>query len=185
MQNSAPEFSRIVRFRRISKAADYEFSETPTEDELRAIAKALDIMSVRKMRFSGRLVPLAKEGWALEGKLGATVTQACVITLEPVRTRIDLDIRRRYLPDLDDPMAEIDIAPEDEDEIDPLGDELDLGLVAMEALALALPDYPKIEGAVLDESLFSPAESSSGADGQAQPFAELAVLKEKLENNGN
>ncbi len=184
MQNSAPAFSRIVRFRRISKAAEYEFSESPTEEELRNIAKVLDVLSVRKMRFAGRLIPLDNGGWMLEAALGTTVTQACVITLEPVRTRIDLEIRRQYLPDLDEPMAEIDISIEDEDDIEPLETELDLGLVAMEALALALPDYPKIEGATLDESLFSADDGASGTEEAERPFAGLAALKDKLENNG-
>ncbi len=181
MQNSAPAFSRIVRFRRISKAVDYEFTENPTEDELRAIARALDVKSVRKMRFGGRLTPLANGGWMLEAKLGATATQSCVITLEPVRTRIDLDIRRQYLPDHDDPMAEIDIPVEDDDDIEPLEAELDLGLVAQEALALALPDYPKIDGATLEDSLTG---AETGAPDVARPFAGLAALKDKLENNG-
>lgn len=175
------EFSRLVRFNRISKAKTFLFDEKPTEGELRSIASSMDMLSVRKMRFTGHLAPLDKEGWALEGKLGVTVTQACVITLEPVRTRLDLDIRRQYLPEPDKGITDLEIEIPEDDEIEQLESTLDLGLLALEALALALPDYPKIEGAELPK--VANTEKDDSDEDSPKPFAGLAALKNKLEND--
>ena len=64
-------------------------------------------------------------------------------------TRIDQPVRRSWLPQAAPRAAEIVVAPDEDDEIEPLGDRIDLGLVAIEALALALPAYPRKPGASL------------------------------------
>jgi len=176
-ENPQPEFSRPVRFDRIAKSGQYTFSETPTEEELRKIAKALDILSVRKMRFSGHLIPLDNDGWLLEATLGASVTQPCVITLEPVRTRIDLEVRRSYVSDT---VSSTELAFEDADDIEPLESKIDIGSVALEALSLALPDYPKAEGAKLGELEVVPPGASPIGEETVKPFAGLAALRDKL-----
>ncbi len=176
-------FSRLVRFNRISKAKSFEFDEKPTEAELRAIARDLGALSVRKMRFSGTLAPLGRDGWQLEGTLGATVTQACVITLEPVRTRLDLEVRRRFLPEPDYDSESLEIEYSGDDEVEPLEATLDLGHVAIEALALALPDYPKAEGAELPPEAIDGDDDSADGDSQ-NPFAGLAALKDTLDKDG-
>ena len=62
-----------------------------------AIAEALGIQALRKMRLAVTLSPLGRRDWALDGTLGATVVQPCVVTLAPVTTRIEEPVRRRYL----------------------------------------------------------------------------------------
>ena len=68
--------------------------------------------------------------------------------------------------------------PDEDDEIEPLGDRIDLGLVATEALALALPAYPRKPGASSGRpTLGLPATDASDA---VKPFAALAALRGKL-----
>ena len=75
------------------------------------------------------------------------MVQSCVVTLDPVTTRIDQPVRRTFLPETAARGPEIVVDPEEDDEIEPLTDRIDLGRVAVEALALALPAYPRKPGA--------------------------------------
>ena len=181
-QNPTPEFSRILKVSKLTNTADYMFDEVPTEDETTEMAKLFDVISIRKMRFQGRISPFEDEGWLLEGRLGATITQNCVITLERVRTRIDLDIRRVFVPMAEPSENEVSLDASHDDELEPLGKEIDLGLVAIETLALAIPEYPRVEGAELRERSFAPPGAADISEEEPKPFADLAALKEKLSN---
>ena len=57
--------------------------------------------------------------------------------------------RRSFLPGRRRPAPRSCSSPDEDDEIEPLGERIDLGLVATEALALALPAYPRKPGATL------------------------------------
>ncbi len=181
-QNPTPEFSRILKVSTLNNTTDFEFEEVPSDNETDAMAALFDVVSIRKMRFVGRISPFEDAGWLLEGQLGATVSQNCVVTLERVRTRIDLDVRRIFttMPEPDENEITLDVS--DNDELEPLGKEIDLGLVAMETLALTIPEYPRVEGAELPESRFSPPDASDIEEEAPKPFAGLAALKEKLSN---
>lgn len=170
-----PEFARVIELARLRDAQEFPFDIAPNETEAQAIARLMDARSVRKMRFAGKLAALPRGGWQLDGRLGATVTQTCVVTLDPVNTRVDQNVRRVYLPRAAPAGAEMILSPEEDEEIDPLPDRLDLGLVALEALALALPAYPRKEGASLEEMGY-------GAETEVvKPFAALEALRGKLD----
>ena len=64
------------------------------------------------------------------------------------------EITRRYLAEMEMPKAEEVEMPED-DTVEPLPETLDLGVVIAEALALALPPFPRAEGATLGEAVFT------------------------------
>jgi uncharacterized metal-binding protein YceD (DUF177 family) len=169
-----PEFARVVELRQIRDLERFDFDIAPTPREAEALARLLDARSVRKMRFRGRLTPLARGGWRLEAELGATVVQSCVVTLDPVTTRIDQPVRRSFLPESPALAAEIVVDPEEDDEAEPLSDRIDLGRVATEALALALPAYPRKPGASLGPETAPPDEDAP------KPFAALAALRGKI-----
>ena len=97
-----------------------------------------------------------------------------MITLEPVTTRIDQPVRRLWLPETGRPSPEVVLLADAEDEPEPLGDRIDLGLVATEALALAVPAYPRKPGAALRPG----ADAEAGED-EPRPFAALAALRAK------
>lgn len=170
-----PEFARVIELARLRDVESFAFDIAPTAEEGARIARLMGAQAVRKLRLAGSLARLAG-GWQLDATLGATVIQTCVVTLDPVTTRIDQAVRRRFLPAGAEAAREVILSPEDEDdEIDPLGDRIDLGLVAIEALALALPPYPRKPGASL-------ADIGVGAATEAvKPFAALAALRDKLD----
>jgi len=179
-----PEFSRTVNVARLPASAIYTFDDKPTLDEALALATLFQVISVRKMRFQGALEPMDSKGWMLKGTLGASVAQTCVLTLETVRTRIDIDVKRIYLPMAASTGGDISLDAAGDDETEALESEIDLGLVAIEALALVIPEYPRIEGATLENGESMPLGAAPIEAEKAKPFAGLAALKEKLENKG-
>lgn len=170
----------IVRPGALPPDDDYAFTLTPDAEARAAIARDLAIPGLRKLRFEGLLKPEGREDWRLEAKLGATVVQDCVVTLQPVVSRIDTTLTRRYLADAPDiPEGEEIEMPED-DTIEPLPRTLDLNAVMTEALALALPEYPHAEGVdPVDISVTAPGVTPLTEE-EARPFAALAGLRDKL-----
>jgi uncharacterized metal-binding protein YceD (DUF177 family) len=179
-----PEFARIIAVSHLRGLGEAAFDLSPTPEEAVAIARLMDIRGLRKMRFHGRLVPGRDGAWVLEATLGATVTQSCVVSLEPVVTRIETPVKRHFVPGLaeDGPDVPVTALDDDEDEVDPLGDRIDLGRVALEALALALPAYPRKPGAVLEAREAAPQGAAEPAEAEIRPFAVLAALRGKVDD---
>jgi uncharacterized metal-binding protein YceD (DUF177 family) len=71
-----------------------------------------------------------------------------------VPARIDETVRRRYLADYAEPEGEEVEVPED-DSAEPMPEAIDLAEVLREALALALPPWPRAPGAELGEAVFA------------------------------
>ena len=171
----------IVRLADLPSRKKTHFSLEPDAAGRAALADTLDVLTIRKLRFAGDLVPMGKRDWRLEATLGATVQQACVVTLEPVTTRIDEDIARTYEAYFQTPdAAEVEM-PED-DTTDPLPETLDLVAVMAEALALALPAYPRADGAENGSIVYTEPGKAPMTDEDARPFAGLAALRNSLEN---
>jgi uncharacterized metal-binding protein YceD (DUF177 family) len=175
-----PEFARVLDLAQLRERMNFAFDISPGPVEAQAIARLMGAQAVRKLRFAGTLAPLATEGWQLEGQFGATVVQTCVVTLEPVTTRVDQAVRREYRPIRGEGPSDILVSPEDDDEVEPLGRDIDLGLLAIETLALALPAYPRKPGAELERRSFAVEGVTPLEDADTKPFAALAALKDKL-----
>lgn len=174
-----PARDEIISLARLPRHAETEFELAPDTAARDGLATELGLEGLRKLRFSGRLIPEGKRDWRLEALLGATVVQPCVVTAEPVTTRIDQTVVRRYLADMREPEADELEMPED-DTAEPLPDRLDLGAVMTEALALALPDYPRAAGAELGAAVYAPPGVAPMTDEDAKPLAGLAALRGRL-----
>ena len=140
-----------------------------------AVAAGFDAVLVRKLRIRGDIRPHGTDGWRVLAEVGATVVQSCVVSLEDVVTRVDEKTSRVFLPKGDVP-AELDFAPESEDDPDPLPPEgIDLGAVAVETISLALPIYPRTPDAVM------PDMGDGEGEKNKNPFSVLAALKDQAE----
>jgi uncharacterized metal-binding protein YceD (DUF177 family) len=175
--NSAPG---ILSFRDIAPSKPYRFSLTPDAPARAALARELGISNIRKLMFQGVLQADGKSDWLLEAKLGATVIQPCVVTLEPVRTRIDKPVSRRFIAGLFTPEEGEEVEMPEDETLEALPEELDISRVMAEALALALPDYPRSTGAVLETDRFTAPGIAPMTDEDIKPFAGLAGLRDKL-----
>lgn len=169
----------VIRVATLAKGEPRSLTIAPESEARARIATALGIDAVKKLGFEGTLAPIGKRDWQLTGRLGATVVQPCVVTLAPVTTRIDVAVNRRWLADWAEPDADEVELPEDVD-ADPLRAEIDIGAVIVEALALALPDFPRAEGVALGEAVFGEPGTAAMTDADARPFAGLAALRDKL-----
>ncbi len=155
------------------------FDLRPDEAARAGIAARLDLLALRKLAFTGAVAPSGSQDLTLEATLGATVVQPCVVTQEPVTTRIDVPVLRVYLAEMEEPTVDEVEMPED-DSAEPLPEGIDLNAVMEEALALALPDWPRAEGLdPVDLTVTEPGVAPM-SDDDAKPFAGLKSLRDKL-----
>ncbi|UWP89989.1 YceD family protein [Aliiroseovarius crassostreae] len=173
-------FSHPIRVADLPPNEATPFEIIPSEAQCRAIAADIGVPALRKIRFTGTLAPMGKRDWKMKARLGATVTQDCVVTLAPVTTRIEDEVSRHWIAGLVTAPEGDEVEMPDDVTQEPLGAEIDLGEVLIEALALALPLYPRAEGAALEAQNFTEPGITPMTDEAARPFAGLAGLRDKL-----
>ena len=140
----------------------------------------LDLVALKRLALSYRLDRVGGR-LRLAGQLQADVTQACVVSLEPVEAQLDVPVAVEFWPAamveelersakesggeglLDWPEAVVD-------------GRIDLGPVIYETLAAALDPYPKRPGASFD---WPQGSAAAPAEGKSGPFAALAALKRR------
>ena len=137
---------------------------------LQRIAAELGLDGLDRLEAEAEVSPWL-DGARVRGHLRALVRQTCGVTLDPLESQIDQDFEVSLLP-VGSPNAPA--APEDSvidpDAEDPPelieGDEIDLGALVVEQLALEIDPFPRKPGAVFDAG---PEES---------PPSPFAVLKD-------
>jgi uncharacterized metal-binding protein YceD (DUF177 family) len=152
-----------------------------SETERVALAKWAGVLSVEKLEVQVQIKRLAPDRFGLAFELAAEVTQACVVSLEPVPGRIQHSFSRelvfmgpsRHRPDHPSKQAEsetvLDLTQEDgPEEISSL--HLDLAVPVLEEFVLSLDPYPRRQGVE-----FTPKTGES--DPPQSPFAVLKGLK--------
>ncbi|MCI2398736.1 DUF177 domain-containing protein [Aliiroseovarius subalbicans] len=180
--DSQNPYSHVIRPADLPGEGPHDITLVPDAAALSAIAADLGLDGLRKMRFQCQMQTLGKRDWRLTGRIGATVVQPCVVTLAPVTTRVEEDVERIWRAGLgrDDEETPHEMEMPDAVTEEPLTVEIDLGVVAVEALALALPLYPHAEGAVMAQAMFTEPGKQAMTDEEARPFASLAALRDKL-----
>lgn len=111
----------------------------------------------------------------VEGRFVADVTQACVVTLEPVAAHLEQDFAATFAPPGASPSGEVVVALEEDDASEEIVDgRIDIGEAVVQQFAVALDPYPRSPAA-------AEAAGTSG-DGEEQgrkgPFAALASWQE-------
>lgn len=172
-------FSRLVPLGDFAGPISGRIEATPQERV--DLAGLFKITSLESFSFDYTLKPAVLDRAELTGRIHAELTQACVLTLEPVSERVDETVSVECWPkeqisaedasgDDDDPLAIPDDPP-----APIVNGRIDVGAVGAEILASAINPYPRKNDAEFDW------RDSRDADGLASgPFAELAKLKPKL-----
>ncbi|MEL6643723.1 MAG: DUF177 domain-containing protein [Pseudomonadota bacterium] len=184
MDDGQPNPEPFLRVGDLATGKETPFEVVPDAAARAALADALGLLGLRKLRFAGQLTPVGKDDWRLTARLGATVVQPCVVTLEPVVTRIEEDVERLFVAEVPDLPEGAEIEMPEDDQVDALGDGVALGTVMAEVLALALPLYPRAERAALEQAQFAGPGVTPMTDEDARPFAGLKELRDKLDKNG-
>lgn len=176
--------SQTLRLSDLSARKPTQFALTPGADERAALAADLGILGIEALSFRGALTPRGRQDWTLEADLAARVVQACVVTTDPVATDIAEKVARSYVADLPEVEGEEVEMPED-DSIEALPATLDLNAVMAEALALALPLYPRAPGAEFAAIDHAGPDVEALTDESVKPFAGLSDLLKKAPGNDN
>lgn len=153
-----PEFSRPFSVEALGDEDAVERIEA-TAAERGAVARRLGLVALDRLTADLRL--RRTEGGtviAVAGHLEAEVTQSCVVSLQPLRSRLSEAFTALYsltptggdAPGRGAPDA-IEVDPLGEDPPETLGpDGLDLGEAVVQQLAMALEPYPRHDDASLD-----------------------------------
>ena len=143
-----------------------------SEAERAGIAAFLDLPSVESLEATFQLTP-SRGGVRVTGTVTAALHQLCVVTLEPFPVEIAEEIDVRFAPpEVLGPVTakEVERKLTDEDPPEPLtGGAVDIGALAVEAVALGLDPFPRKPDA-------EPVDVTIG-EARDNPFAALAALK--------
>jgi uncharacterized metal-binding protein YceD (DUF177 family) len=175
-ESSALQFSRPIEVARLKGTIGQDFDLAPDAAEINDLTVLFAANRLSKVRFKGTIRPFGKSEWEMSGHLGATVVQPCVVTLAPVTTRIETDVHRLFVREII-VGEDVEIDPEDDVDLELLGPIIDLGLIATEELALAIPEYPRAPGADLESVIGDQLGDAAKSD---KPFDALKSLRDRL-----
>ncbi len=175
---TGPEFSRVVSLESLGDE-EVERSIAASADELAVLATRLGLLSLGRLEAVVRLRrPTGSDLVRVWGRFEANVTQACVVTLAPLRSCLARDFAVVYAlaPDHGGVVAAVEVDVEQEDPPESLGpDGLDLGEAVVQQLAVSLDSYPRAEEA--DQSQLGWRAGEQGAAPESSPFDTLKTLK--------
>lgn len=183
-QDIGPEFSRPVAVDRMAAVETLDIAADGHERA--ALARRFGLDSLEELTASVTLTKFADARRVrLSANFSADVVQSCVVTLEPVPSRIEDSFVLVY--DEDARGAEIVVILKGRNSPEPLsGNAIDVGEAVAEHLALALDPYPRAPGAELPAFGLAAggAEEAKENDDTAgevsgSPFKELAKLSRK------
>ena len=129
----------------------------------------------------------------ISGKISATITQGCVVTLEPVKNEINADFEAWYTDpsdavsfakakrerELQKQNVEQPMLDEWEDPEPVVNGKIDLGELVIQHLSLNLNPYPRKEDAEYEHTDENQQQASKVGESYSNPFAKLKDWKEK------
>jgi len=168
----AAEFSRPVALDTIGEGGR-SCHIVASDAECAALARRFGLVALDSLEADVALSPIStRQGYSVEGRFCAKLTQRCVVTLGPLPVRLEETFRLRFAPaDEGEDSAEVVVGPDDED-VEPLtGGKIDIGEAVAQSLAVMLDPYPRAAGAAI----------AGGAldNGEANPFNVLKKLRRK------
>ena len=169
-----PEFSRLVPADKLGKDEVRE-DIVASAEERAALARRFGLLALDRVEARLRLNYGGESLIRVAGRFEAEVTQACVVSLEPVHSHLEEAFSMLYT--LAPAPAEHDLVidPETEEPPEPADPEgIDLGEAVAQQLALALDPYPRAPGAKL--AAIAANVAGRGPE-KNNPFADLKTLK--------
>ncbi len=143
----------VARLPRVGMPVLIEADEAQRE----RLAHIHDLESVESFRADLLVTPWKRNGVKVAGRVSAAITQACVVTLEPIVAKIDEAFSATYLPE-DSKLGRegfgqggeilIDVDGPDSPETF-AGDRIDVGALAEEFFGLAIDPYPRRSDAAI------------------------------------
>ena len=174
-----PSGEQLIVIADLSRTRPNRFIFAPEPRARREIAVDIGAEALPKLLFRCEITGVGNR-WHLTGKLGATAIQRCVVSLLPINSRIDVDVKRTFCipPDLSE-LEPISRIPDD-DSLEPLTPEISLRSIVQEELVLGLPLYPKKKGVAHIAREHPPDTGYEENSGEPKPFSELSTIRKKL-----
>jgi uncharacterized metal-binding protein YceD (DUF177 family) len=166
-----PEFSRPMAVESLRMGGP-AFAIEARPDEREALLARLGLERLDRLYAEGTITRHDETRLVrLEGRVEADVGQLCVVTLEPVQSRLAFEIERLFNLDPEHSASDLVLDAEGPD-IEPLNgaSTIDIGEIVAQELSLNLEAYPRAADA--DAAL----AELTGASEQSSPFAALAPL---------
>jgi uncharacterized metal-binding protein YceD (DUF177 family) len=148
-----------------------------TKSECKKLAEAFESIVFRSLRVSLRLVSLdAGVTIRLSGLLEAELVQTCVVSLEPVTSRIEATLERIYsAQEKPDDGRDITIELDSDEPFEPFsGGSINVGQAILEQLALEIDPFPRAPGIKFSGLL---GGCSGGNEEPSGQFGALSKLK--------
>lgn len=128
------------------------------EKQRQALAADHGLLSVENYRAELLVTPWKRHGVKVSGRVEADITQACIVTLEPVAAHIDEAVDGLFLPE-DSKLGRLGFEGGGEIQLDAegpdgpetfSGDTVDVGALAEQFFGLAIDPYPRKQGVSLE-----------------------------------
>ncbi len=139
-------------------------------EECAALARRFDLVAIDSLTAELALA-VAGEVVSASGRLNGAIVQPCAISGEDLEVAIAEPLAFRFVPEHTIDQEEIELSPEELDDIFYTGTTIDLGEAVAQSLALAIDPYltgPRAEAVRQQVGLSTPEASG--------PFAALAAL---------
>ena len=174
MTHDLPPFQRMYNLASLGRAGD-EVTVAARGDELGRIADWAEVRSVESFAATIALQKLSPARFRYNAQLRAEITQDCVVTLEPVRSRLERTIHRELHLSENNLSVGTDVVVDPNSGDDDVREEIssahyDLATPLLEELVLAIDPYPRAPGV----SFEAPTEREPQPE---SPFAVLRKLK--------
>lgn len=190
-----PEWSHIIDVRKLEEEP-LDVQVKATEQECRDVANRLQVVSIESAEISAKIIrETGTHVFCVKGVIKATLTQNCVVSLEPVSESVE-DVFEAWFADDKDVVSlekvrrerqnqfvesEMPISDEHDDPEPLMDGHIDIGELATQQLALAINPYPRASDAVFEGSSEEDVERKETSSGARNPFAALKSWKAKRE----
>ena len=174
MNEKAPEFSRIVNIAHLpSCGSEEELEATPTERA--ALAERFGIVGISSLVANLRLNHQEKHIVKVAGEVSVVVSQRCVVTLEPIEQKLDINIDSVFVPEKQHEengnTDEISLNGGDETDVETYsGGKIDIGELVSQCVGINIDPYPRKNDVGLVNAKFGIQQE------KPNPFEELANM---------
>jgi hypothetical protein len=175
MSNAGLPIEREVDLGRLRQAGE-DLVVTLKPEERARLATWAEVESVDAFEATIALQKLSQNRFKLDATLRAEIVQNCVVTLEPIRSRIERNFSRELHYSAGrhadvEPAGELVLAAGDDDTPEEIASlHFDLAAPLLEEFTLAIDPYPRAKGVAFEApAVPEPPEES--------PFAVLKTLK--------
>ena len=151
----------------IARGSSVQFDICLKETERRQLSERFSFIKLGDVMGKLALAQIADGCWELKGKINVAITQACVVSGQPVESTFMIELEERFV-DLFSDQTEIDAMEVDVDLL--VNGEIPVGECLCQWIGVCAPAWPRAENVpVLGEPELDHTEN--------HPFARLSELK--------